>query len=42
MTTLRDKIVVITGAGRGQGLEELRTVAAEGGVPVAVDLELGE
>jgi 3alpha(or 20beta)-hydroxysteroid dehydrogenase len=42
MTTLRDKVVVITGAGRGQGLEELRTVAAEGGVPVAVDLELGE
>ncbi|MFD5007669.1 SDR family NAD(P)-dependent oxidoreductase [Streptomyces mutabilis] len=42
MDALRDKVVVITGAGRGQGLEELRKVAAEGGIPVAVDLDLGE
>jgi len=45
MTTvgsLHDKVVVITGAGRGQGLEELRKVAEEGGVPVAIDQDLGE
>ncbi len=42
MGTLDDKVVVITGAGRGQGLEELRQVAAEGGVPIALDLELGD
>ena len=42
MGTLDDKVVVITGAGRGQGLEELRQVAAEGGVPVALDRELGD
>ncbi|MFI8193959.1 SDR family NAD(P)-dependent oxidoreductase [Streptomyces sp. NPDC085946] len=42
MDALRDKVVVITGAGRGQGLEELRKVVAEGGIPVAVDLDLGE
>jgi len=34
MQTSRDKVVVITGAGRGQGLEELRKVAEEGGVPI--------
>ncbi len=42
MATLQDKVVVITGAGRGQGLAELHKVAAEGGVPIAVDLELGD
>ena len=42
MTTLQGKVVVVTGAGRGQGLAELRTVAEEGGVPIAVDRELGE
>ena len=42
METLRDKVVVITGAGRGQGLEELRKVAEEGGLPIAVDLDLGD
>jgi 3alpha(or 20beta)-hydroxysteroid dehydrogenase len=42
MVTLSDKVVVITGAGRGQGLEELRKVAEEGGVPIAVDQDLGD
>ncbi|MEV0688142.1 SDR family NAD(P)-dependent oxidoreductase [Nocardia sp. NPDC050378] len=42
MSTLDGKVVVITGAGRGQGLEELRKVAADGGTPIAVDLALSE
>ena len=42
MGTLTGKTVVITGAGRGQGLAELRKVADEGGVPIAVDLDLGD
>ncbi|MGR7027646.1 SDR family NAD(P)-dependent oxidoreductase [Geodermatophilus sp. URMC 62] len=42
VATLQAEVVVITGAGRGQGLAELHEVAAEGGVPIAVDLELGD
>lgn len=35
---LRDKVVVVTGAARGQGAEEVRALAAEGALVVATDV----
>jgi len=35
---LRDKVVVVTGAARGQGAEEVRALAAEGATVIATDV----
>jgi 3alpha(or 20beta)-hydroxysteroid dehydrogenase len=36
--SLDGKVVVVTGAGQGQGAAEVRLVAAEGGTAIALDL----
>jgi 3alpha(or 20beta)-hydroxysteroid dehydrogenase len=39
---LAGRVVLITGAARGQGAAETAAVRAEGGVPVATDVEAGD
>ena len=38
---LAGKVILVTGAARGQGAAEVAAIAAEGGTPIATDVDAG-
>ena len=38
---LAGKVILVTGAARGQGAAEVAAIAAEGGAPIATDVDAG-